>query len=60
LGETKSHYVTVRPIFASNLSLKKLREKLMPDLYDRISQLVIEIPTIQESKIDLKKGFDGV
>jgi len=60
LGETKSHYVTVRPIFASNLTLKKLREKLLPDLYDRISQLVIEIPSIQESKIDLKEAFKGV
>lgn len=60
LGETKSDYVTVRPIFASNLPLKKLREKLMPDLYDRISQLVIEIPSIQESNIDLKKAFEGV
>jgi transcriptional regulator with AAA-type ATPase domain len=60
LGETKSEYVTVRPIFASNLPLKKLREKIMPDLYDRISQLVIEIPSIEESKIDLKEAFNGV
>lgn len=60
LGETKSEYVTVRPIFASNLPLKKLRERIMPDLYDRISQLVIEIPTIQESKIDLKEAFKGI
>jgi len=60
LGETKSHYVTVRPIFASNLPLKKLREKLMPDFYDRISQLVIQIPNIHESKVDLKKAFNAV
>ena len=57
VGETKSRYVTVRPIFASNLPLKKLREKLLPDLYDRISQLVIEIPTIQESKTPIFKAF---
>ena len=60
LGETKSDYVTVRPIFATNLSLKKLREKLMPDLYDRISQLVIEIPNIQESKIPIINAFQEV
>ncbi len=60
LGEAKSHYVTVRPIFASNLPLNKLRDKLLPDLYDRISQLVIEIPTIHESKIDLKEAFKSV
>lgn len=60
VGETKSHYVTVRPIFASNLPLKQLREKLMPDLYDRISQLVIEIPSIQDSKIQILKAFHDV
>jgi len=60
LGDTNAHFVTVRPIFASNLPLKKLREKLLPDLYDRISQLVVEIPSIAESKIDLKEAFQKV
>lgn len=60
LGDTKSHYVTVRPVFASNLPLKQLRKKLMPDLYDRISQLVIEIPNIHESKVKVSVAFKDV
>lgn len=60
LGETESHYVSVRPVFASNLTIQELKKKLLPDLYDRISQLVIEIPSIQESKVDLKEEFKKV
>lgn len=57
LGETTSHHVAVRPVFASNLVIEELKKKLLPDLYDRISQLVIEIPSIQESKLNLKDEF---
>ena len=60
LGETISYYVTVRPVFASNLSIEELKKKLLPDLYDRISQLVLEIPSIHESKLNLKSEFTTV
>lgn len=39
-------------IFASNLPIKELKTKLLPDFYDRISQLIIEIPSLRETSED--------
>lgn len=60
LGESKVKYVAVRPVFASNLPLTELKKKLLPDLYDRISQLVVELPSIHESKLNLQQEFEKV
>jgi transcriptional regulator with GAF, ATPase, and Fis domain len=60
LGDNELKHVSTTPIFASNLPLVKLRKKLLPDLYDRLSQLVVEIPSIQESNVDLQKAFRQV
>ena len=60
LGENKPRYVLVRPIFASNLKLPELKRKLLPDLYDRISQLVVELPSIHESKLIVHEEFKAV
>ena len=60
LGDGKPTYVSVIPVFASNLPLQKLKKKLLPDLYDRISQLVVEFPSIHESKINIHNEFKKV
>ena len=60
LGDNKTTYVAVRPVFASNLKLSELKKKILPDLYDRISQLVVEIPSIHESGLDIQKEFRNV
>ena len=60
LGDNEATYVFVRPVFASNLKLPDLKKKILPDLYDRISQLVVEIPSIHESGIDIQKEFRKV
>lgn len=60
LGETITHPVAARPVFASNLTIDELKKKLLPDLYDRISQLVLEIPSIHQSKLNLKEEFSKV
>jgi transcriptional regulator with GAF, ATPase, and Fis domain len=60
LGENEATYVAVRPVFASNLKLSELKKKILPDLYDRISQLVVEFPSIRESKLDVFKEFNLV
>lgn len=60
LGDSEAIYVSVRPVFASNLKLPELKKKLLPDLYDRISQLVLEIPSIHESKLEVFKEFNVV
>lgn len=36
-------------VFASNQPIEKLREILYPDLFDRITQLIIEFPPLRES-----------
>ena len=60
LGDNEPTYVAVRPVFASNLKLYELKKKILPDLYDRISQLVVEFPSIHESKLDVFKEFKEV
>lgn len=60
LGDSKESYVELRPVFASNLKLADLRKKILPDLYDRISQLVLEIPSIHESGLDPHDEFKKV
>lgn len=60
LGDNEATYVNVRPVFASNLKLSELKKKILPDLYDRISQLVVEFPSIHESKLDVYKEFKQV
>lgn len=60
LGDNEATYVAVRPVFASNLKLSELKKKILPDLYDRISQLVVEFPSIHESKLDVFKEFRQV
>ncbi len=57
LGDTSSYFYAVRPVFASNLQIEELKKKLLPDLYDRISQLVLKIPSIQDRKLKLKDEF---
>ena len=52
LGGTKVEKVKCTVIFASNLNLEELKHRLMPDFYDRISQLMIEIPSLRETKED--------
>lgn len=60
LGDSKATYVTVRPVFASNLKLQDLKKKLLPDLFDRISQLVVEIPSIHDAKLNVYGEFKKV
>lgn len=49
LGAKASEYVFLQPIFATNVDLETLKKKLLPDFYDRISQIVIEFPSLNES-----------
>lgn len=60
VGSTKSEYISFRPIFATNRDIASLREKLEPDFFDRISQLIVEIPSIREQKLDIYREFEDV
>jgi len=48
LGANKPEKIKTTVIFATNLTINQLREKLYPDLFDRITQLIIEIPALRE------------
>lgn len=60
LGDSKESYIELRPVFASNLNLSELKKKILPDLYDRISQLVLEIPSIHQSGLKVYDEFRKV
>ena len=49
--------VKLSVIFATNQPIEKLKENLLPDFYDRIAQLVIEIPSLSETREDLEQDF---
>lgn len=52
MGSTKETMVECRLIFATNKSIKELRECLLPDFYDRIVQHVVHIPSLRETVED--------
>jgi transcriptional regulator with AAA-type ATPase domain len=59
-GETEAKHVKFTPIFASNQSISKLKDALLPDFYDRIAQLIVEFPSLEEKKADLYQVFSTV
>ncbi len=53
MGSVKKEKINCKVIMASNLPIEELRKtKLLPDLYDRVSQLIIEIPPLRETPED--------
>ena len=60
LGDNNEKKVHITIVFASNKNVAELRDLLLPDFYDRITQLVIEIPPLRDSKDDLKNDFKAI
>ncbi len=60
LGDDKEHPVKTTLIFATNRTIEQLREVLLPDFYDRITQLVIELPPLRKVKADLPHIFEAI
>lgn len=60
LGSTVEEPIECRLIFASNKSIAELQQCLLPDFYDRIIQLVIEIPPLRESRKDIYEDWKVV
>lgn len=60
LGATEPCYISFRPVFATNLHIDEIKEILLPDFFDRISQLIVKIPSIQEQNLDVYKEFKTV
>jgi transcriptional regulator with AAA-type ATPase domain len=53
LGSNLKEKVECQLILASNKSISELQDILLPDFYDRIVQLVINIPPLRESTKDI-------
>ncbi len=52
LGAIQSETISCKVIFATNKKIEELKKLLLPDFYDRISQLIIEIPSLRETPND--------
>lgn len=52
MGSTSTNRVRCKIIMASNKTVEELKKNILPDFYDRISQLIIELPPLRESPDD--------
>ena len=60
LGSDEEKSVDIELVCASNLEVSDLRERLDPDLYDRLSHLAVEIPPLRECRDDVAKDWGRV
>jgi len=60
LSSNKEIKVKCTLIFATNKNISDLRECLLPDFYDRITQLIIEIPPLRATKSDVENDWISV
>lgn len=60
LKGSEDEFVRFQPVFASNKELKVLRKKLLPDFFDRICQLTVRLPSIEEQGTDHYEAFKEV
>ena len=60
LGSDKEQSADVELVCASNLHATELRERLDPDLYDRISHLAVEVPPLRECREDIADDWRRV
>jgi len=47
-------------VFASNRSIERLEKRLLPDFFDRINQLALHLPSLQEQGIKPSAAFSTV
>ncbi|QNK78663.1 sigma 54-interacting transcriptional regulator [Winogradskyella sp. PAMC22761] len=60
MGDSKETKVECRLIFATNKTIKELRQLLLPDFYDRIVQHVVNIPALRETKEDRMADWEKI
>lgn len=60
VNSTSEEKIQCTLICATNKTIEELRECLLPDLYDRISQLVIEFPPLRDTPEDRMDDWKGV
>ncbi len=61
LGSTREIRVRLKAlIFATNKTIDELRQLLLPDFYDRIVQLVVELPPLRQTPGEIIPAFEGI
>lgn len=60
VGETQERKADVEVVCASHLPFEALRRRLDPDLFDRLSLLLMEIPPLRECREDLRDDWARV
>jgi DNA-binding NtrC family response regulator len=60
VGETAEGKADVEIVCASHLSFEALRRRLDPDLFDRLSLLLVEIPPLRDCREDLHDDWARV
>ena len=60
LGGMEEEETKFIAVFASNLPLDELKNALLPDFYDRIAQLIIELPPLRHTPEDREKDWETV
>lgn len=60
VGSDSEESVDVELVCASNLPIAELRERLDPDLFDRLSHLTITVPPLRECREDLEDDWRRV
>lgn len=59
MGSNNENKIECRLIFATNKTISELREKLLPDFYDRIVQHVIIMPPLRETIEDRTNDWEN-
>ncbi|WP_438006429.1 sigma 54-interacting transcriptional regulator [Sorangium sp. So ce321] len=60
VGEAQERNADVEVVCASHLSFEALRKRLDPDLFDRLSLLLVEIPPLRDCREDLRDDWTRV
>lgn len=58
--DAPEEFVRFQPVFASNRTVQELEEMLLPDFFDRINQLSLYLPSLQEQGVKPSSAFATV
>jgi transcriptional regulator with AAA-type ATPase domain len=58
--DAPENFVRFQPVFASNRTVEELEKMLLPDLFDRINQLGLYLPSLQEQGVKPSAAFATV
>ncbi|MFN6116132.1 MAG: sigma 54-interacting transcriptional regulator [Flavobacteriales bacterium] len=60
VGSDSEEFARFQPVFASNRTVEELEKMLLPDLFDRINQLGLYLPSVQEQEVKPSAAFATV